>query len=208
MADDSQPDPSIERAERAATIPTPDPIHSRHVAFLSVQLFDQLRAAPGFDLALEDAARDLLVSAALWHDVGHRRSPREHHRVSFDLIYAEELRGFSPEEKTMVAAIARYHRQGRPSFEHAGYRDLTRAQRAVVDRDAALLRLAEALDASHLQLIRGVRCSEVGEAVRVELQADSYPTLEIEGVRARAALFREVFRRDVAFEWARTPRSD
>lgn len=186
-------DRSIARALAAGDIETPDPEHSRHVAFLSLRLFDQLREP----LELPAEARDLLAAAALWHDCGQLRSMADHHRHSFDRIMALPLRGFSREEQLQIANIARYHRAAHPSPQHPGYQRLPRALRPVVDQMAALLRIAEGLDAGHLQVVRDVDVVVHDGYVTVYGIADTYPTLEIERAQSRAGLFREVFRRDI-----------
>lgn len=187
-------DPSVARARAAtSTIESPDPEHSLHVTFLSLRLYEQLREP----LDLPPEGRDLLAAAALWHDAGQRRGLDEHHRYSFDEIMAVPLRGFSLEEQRQIANIARYHRRAHPSLEHPAYRDLPRRLRRVVDAMAALLRLAEGLDAGHLQAVRDVVCRVQPHYVSVEVIAGEFPMLEVERARERASLFREVFQRDI-----------
>jgi exopolyphosphatase/guanosine-5'-triphosphate,3'-diphosphate pyrophosphatase len=196
MSNASRVDPAIARAEASASIPTPDPEHSLHVAKLSLSLFDQL-ADP---LAIEPAGRDLLAAAALWHDSGQRFTLSEHHLRSFDIIINQRLAGFDDEERLAIANIARYHRHATPDVQHTGYRNLRRDRRPLVDQLAAILRVAEALDASHLQLVDGITV-EVGDGVVVWLNAQGYPTLELEQAQARAGWFRQVFHRETSFRW-------
>ncbi|MCC6944022.1 MAG: HD domain-containing protein [Thermomicrobiales bacterium] len=205
MIDSVRHDPSIQRALDTAQIATPDPEHSQHVAVLSLQLFDQLSGPLGIDPDI----RDYLAAAALWHDVGQRKSLRDHHKVSFDLILAEFLHGYSTDEKLIIASTARYHRQHAPSIEHPGYRELTRANRSLVNRLAAILRIAEALDASHLQFVEHVECTISDNRVEFAVHAPSLPMSEIESAQARSGLFRETYHRDIIFAWAhgRAPRA-
>ena len=194
-ADQADIDPSLARALASATIPSPDPDHSLHVVRLALALFDSLAAT----LELPPDLRDLLGAAALWHDTGQRRGLEQHHRASFDLIMAQPLVGFSAEEQRVIANIARYHRRSNPSREHPGYRALPRRMRSVVDTLAALLRIAEALDAGHLQVVRSLTCVDHGGYVTVKVAAATWPMLEIERAQERAGLFRQVFGRDIEF---------
>ena len=194
-----QSDAAIERAAAAASIETPDPEHSRHVAALSLQIFDQL--ADVFQLPAD--ARALLGAAALWHDVGQRFTLPEHHLRAFDVIQSQSLDGFDPEERLVIANVARYHRQSLPSLEHTGYRNLRREQRPVVDRLAAILRIAEALDASHMQLVQRIEVRATDSVVEFLVYSLSYPMMEIERAQARAGLFHDVFGRETDFEWRR-----
>ncbi len=186
-------DPSLARARRAATIETPDPEHSEHVAMLALRLFDQLKDRFG----LPDEARDLLAAAALWHDCGQFRSLPDHHRYSFDRIMAIPLREFSQEEQLAIANIARYHRAAEPSLQHPHFRRLRPALRHIVERMAAILRIAEGLDASHQGFVRDVRIEERNGTILLHVESDTYPTLEIEKAQARAGLFRSTFGVDV-----------
>ncbi|MFS8531238.1 HD domain-containing protein [Sphaerobacter thermophilus] len=188
-------DPALRRAEAAATLETPDPEHSRHVAVLALSLFDQLREP--LDLPAE--GRELLAAAALWHDVGQRIRLADHHRLSYEVIRDSVAREFTPEERLAIANIARYHRGAAPSLEHTGYRSLPRRLRPLVDQMAALLRIAEALDASHLQVVREIRCTVGPDAVTVRVRAREYPMMEVERAHARSGLFRDVFQRDIVF---------
>lgn len=186
-------DPDYKRAIHATTLQIADPEHSEHVTWLSLRLFDQL--APHFELAPEERA--LLATAAYWHDVGHQRSSEHHHRYGYDLIAAQPLEEFNSDERVEIANIARYHRQSDPSVEHTGFRNLPRGRRAAVVRLASLLRLAEALDAGHSQLVRDVSCTVSTDSVVISVISNEFPMLEIELAQARSGLFRESFGRRI-----------
>ncbi len=188
-----QSDPSIERARAAGAIETPDPEHSEHVAFLALRLFDQFRDR----LGLPPEGRDYLAAAALWHDTGQYRSLPEHHRYSFDRIMAVPLRGFDRTEQRVIALIARYHRAAEPSLRHPDFRQLPPRWRQLVEQLAAILRIAEGLDASHRQLVKDVRVEFHDGYVTIYARSPTYPTLEVEKAQARAGLFRSVFGKDV-----------
>ena len=133
--------------------------HARHVASLSLMLYDQLGARLGWD----PAQRDLLEYAAFLHDIGMHISVQRHHRHSQYLIEHGELLGFTPREVAIMANAARYHRTQRPKKEHAGYRALAKRDRRIVDRLAGILQLAESFDRTQFQLIRSLHC-EVDDA--------------------------------------------
>ncbi|MCX2726057.1 HD domain-containing protein [Thermomicrobium sp. 4228-Ro] len=186
-------DPSLERARAAGTIETPDPEHSEHVAFLALRLFDQLRDRFG----LPPEGRDYLAAAALWHDAGQFRSLAEHHRYSFDRIMAVPLKGFDRTEQLAIANIARYHRAAEPSPRHPQFQRLPYALRRLVEQLAAILRIAEGLDASHQQFVEDVSVEFNNGYITIHARSKTYPTLEVEKAQARAGLFRAVFGKDV-----------
>ena len=57
----------------------------------------------------------------------------------------------------VVANVARYHRRATPQKSHLPYMALDRETRVEVNKLAAILRLANALDADHLQKVKDVQ---------------------------------------------------
>jgi exopolyphosphatase/guanosine-5'-triphosphate,3'-diphosphate pyrophosphatase len=94
-------------------------------------------------------------------------SYERHHRHSYYIIKNGDLRGFEPDEITVIALIARYHRRATPSRRHEGYGDLPRNLRNVVKVLSAFLRVAEALDRSRNGVIDGVAVNIDGRDVAI-----------------------------------------
>jgi exopolyphosphatase/guanosine-5'-triphosphate,3'-diphosphate pyrophosphatase len=69
------------------------------------------------------------------------------------------LRGFDPDEVTIIGLVARYHRQATPKASHEGYKSLSKPKRRTVRVLGAIVRLAEGLDRSHAQVVAGVPCN-------------------------------------------------
>ena len=57
----------------------------------------------------------------------------------------------------IVANVARYHRRAMPQKSHLPYMALDRDARLIVNKLSAILRLANALDADHLQKVKDVK---------------------------------------------------
>jgi len=133
-----------------------DAAHTDHVATLALGMFDELAR-----LGLHDGdarERELLWAACMLHDIGMSVDYDDHHKHSRYLILNGGLPGFTPVEVATIAQAARYHRKGMPDpgplaalFEAE---DLAR-----LNRCAVLLRLAEDLERSRDQLVRGVEVS-------------------------------------------------
>lgn len=174
--------------------------HARHVAGSALRLFDAARLLmPGSEAT--DADRELLEYAALLHDVGYHISHREHEKHAQYLIEHSPLHGFSGREVRLLALVARYHRGARPSCENSAFEALATEDQARVRRLAALLRLAEALDRSHLQSLDALHATLTDEALRLSLQTDEGDLrLECWAVRQNRTLFEEVFGRGVVVE--------
>ena len=130
-----------------------DAAHTRHVAALALGMFDELAR-----LGLHDGdarERELLWAASMLHDIGMSVDYDDHHKHSRYLILNGGLPGFSPSRSAIIAQAARYHRKGMPEpgplAALFGDGDAAR-----LNRCAVLLRLAEDLERSRDQLVRGV----------------------------------------------------
>ena len=125
------------------------------MAALALGMFDELAA-----LGLHDGdarERELLWAASMLHDIGMSIDYDDHHKHSRYLILNGGLPGFTPVETAIIAQAARYHRKGMPEPGPAGARCSATGDAERLDRCAALLRLAEDLERSRDQLVRGTR---------------------------------------------------
>ncbi|MBI5173080.1 MAG: Ppx/GppA phosphatase family protein [Candidatus Obscuribacter sp.] len=128
--------------------------HAQQVAFLSQLLFTQTR---GILHNHPEEVGHLLWSASMLHDLGMFVSRNGHHKHSYYLIKNGGLLGHSEEEVAIIAAIARYHRGSEPKVTHEAWYTLDLEGRKLVHDLAAFLRIAEALDRSHRQVVRDLR---------------------------------------------------
>ena len=125
--------------------------HSRQVAKLSLELFDQTRELHGLD----DNDRELLEYAALLHDIGEHVSHDGHDRHAAYLVAHGQLRGFDPEEILVLTALVRWHRRGEPKASDDLVGELDDRPRDRVRRLAAIIRIADGLDRSRKQVVTG-----------------------------------------------------
>lgn len=186
----------IELAERCNYSPE----HSQHIAALSLRLFDTTRSIH----AMTDREREWLEYAALLHDIGVHISYEKHHKHSYYLIRNGDLRGFEPIDVETIALIARYHRRAVPSAGHEEFRELPKKRRRAVRALAAMLRLAEALERSHSQVITGVTLQERDDEVLLELQTSGDAELELWAALRHAAPFEQMLGKRLRIETPRT----
>jgi exopolyphosphatase / guanosine-5'-triphosphate,3'-diphosphate pyrophosphatase len=179
-----------------------DAAHSRHVATLSLRLFDQLRAEHG----LGERERLLLEVAALLHDIGNYVNLRGHHKHTQYLLSVSDIFGLSQDDMAIVSNVARYHRRALPQKSHLPYMAIDREARVLVNKLSAILRLANALDADHLQKVKEVRVVAEDDGWVIDVEGAGDLTMERLASLARADLLTEVFGRKVAFRETR-PRS-
>jgi exopolyphosphatase/guanosine-5'-triphosphate,3'-diphosphate pyrophosphatase len=176
--------------------------HSRQVARLALQLFDQLKSAH----ELGPREREWLEFAALLHDVGVHISYERHHKHSYYMIKNGDLRGFEPEEIEVIALVARYHRQAPPRKSHDGFQTLARPLRRIVRVLGAILRLAEGLDRSHAQVITSLSLKTPkpvpGGEPRWEITLDAAGDAELElwAANRHGAVLADLFDHDLEFD--------
>jgi len=163
--------------------------HGRHVSLLATRIFDEMKD----EHRLTNRERLLLQTASLLHDVGIHVSLRSHHKHSQYLLSAAQIFGLSSDETAVVANVARYHRGNLPQRSHLPYLELDQHERLLVNKLAAILRLANALDAEHLQKVRDIRLVKSEKAWVLELVPSGDVTMEQLAARARIDLFVEVF---------------
>jgi CHAD domain-containing protein/HD superfamily phosphodiesterase len=136
----------------------PDFPHSERVASLALQLYDGLLAT-GWQPAVDGiSARTSLLAAALLHDVGKSKGEKGHHKTSFDMIRAHgNPLGWKAADLQRAAVVARFHRGTLPTRRHKALRDLLPDEQKGAIQLAAVLRLANALDAAHDGHIRRIQ---------------------------------------------------
>jgi CHAD domain-containing protein len=133
-----------------------------------------------FRLGLADGARpdarDILYVAALLHDVGLSKDKKGHNKRSQELIQAHGTPlGWKGETMQRAAVVARFHCGALPTSSHKALRDLLPDEQKLIIRLAAILRLANAFDASHDGQIRRVRIeNSVGRARRRERRSNGF----------------------------------
>jgi exopolyphosphatase / guanosine-5'-triphosphate,3'-diphosphate pyrophosphatase len=178
-----------------------DAAHTSHVAALALGMFDELA-----ELGLHDGdarERELLWAACMLHDIGMSVDYDDHHKHSRYLILNGGLPGFSPVEVATIAQAARYHRKGMP--DSGPLAALFEADdMARLNRCAVLLRLAEDLERSRDQLVRGVDIALLNGtpdgAERVELRviADGDAAVPRWAASRETELFAKAFHRDLS----------
>lgn len=170
-----------------------DERHARHVAEGALKIFDgtlKLHRA-------SSKSRAMLHIAALLHDVGDFVNPMSHHKHSQYIIENSELMGLKPEDRKMIALIARYHRRAMPSPRHNAYQSLSAENRDRVKTLAAILRIADALDRGHRGKTRDLMVKVKKGSVVLEVKSSEDLSLEVWTVERKAELFRNVFGRDI-----------
>jgi len=150
----------------------PDFQHSRHVARLALQLYDGL-SANGSRIEEE---HNLLEAAAFLHEIGLSKRQKSHHKTAYRMIAKlPPPLGWKLETLRLAATVSRYHRGALPRAGQQSLARLSKTERAVAQKLAGILRLANAFDADHR-----------GRILRLQVQPrDGYTVIAAQGYDPR-----------------------
>jgi len=166
-----------------------DPGHGAHVGHLCARLFEELS-----DLHQLDSHDALLLQvSAILHEVGTYISPRAHHKHSEYIILNSEIFGLDRLDIVIVALVSRYHRHSGPKTDHETYRALGTEDRIRVNKLAAILRVADALERTHAQRVRKLTMRREPGKLILRLPGLADAAVERIAMESKADLFRHVF---------------
>ena len=161
------------------------------------QLFKAMQAVhglpPEYELWLE--------TAAMLQEVGKFMNHQGHYRHTQYILANSEIFGFSPEQRMIVSAIARYGGKSRPDPMDRVMRAIPLAEQPHIPKAVALLRLAAALNRDRATAT--LRLGVVVYPKRVVLElgpSRAGAELEAWALKREAGYFREVFRRELFTE--------
>jgi exopolyphosphatase/guanosine-5'-triphosphate,3'-diphosphate pyrophosphatase len=166
-----------------------DPGHGAHVGNLCARLFEEL--ADLHQLDSHDAL--LLQVSAILHEVGTYISPRAHHKHSEYIILNSEIFGLDRLDIFVVALVSRYHRHSGPKTDHEAYRALGTDDRIRVNKLAAILRVADALERTHAQRVRKLTIRREPGKLILRLPGLADAAVERIAMESKADLFQHVF---------------
>jgi exopolyphosphatase/guanosine-5'-triphosphate,3'-diphosphate pyrophosphatase len=164
-----------------------------------VQLFDSLTRVH----ELPEEYKLWLESAAMMHDVGKFMNHQGHYRHTQYIIANSEIFGFSPEQRAIVSAIARYLGKTRPDATDRPIRTIPLEEHEHVKRAVVMLRLAVALNQDRASAVVRMRVHVYPKRVLLALvPGRGGAELEAWSLRKEADYFFEVFRRELFVEVA------
>jgi exopolyphosphatase/guanosine-5'-triphosphate,3'-diphosphate pyrophosphatase len=166
-----------------------DEAHGRHVAALSMVLFDALVHEHG----LNRRDRLLLETAALLHDIGMFIRGSSHQKHGQYIVANSEIFGVHHEEVEIIANVVRYHRGEQPSSEDISFIALQREERILVLKLVSILRVADALDRGHSQRIQHITVEHKSERIVIHPLGSIDITLERASMEEKANMFQDVF---------------
>jgi exopolyphosphatase/guanosine-5'-triphosphate,3'-diphosphate pyrophosphatase len=166
-----------------------DERHALHVTDLALRLFDFLQD----DHGLDSRQRLLLQVAGILHDIGTFINFSSHHKHGQYVINSSDIFGLHRQELSVVSNVVRYHRRATPQPSHRYYASLPPADRMVVNKLAALLRVADALDRGHQQRIGDLDLELEGDELIVRVRNAGDVSLERFGIETKAQMLEDVY---------------
>lgn len=196
-----RPEPLFEDVRAASVINLasqydPHATHTRHVASLALNLFDELGEAELHEANPKE--RELLWAAALLHDIGVAINYDDHHKHSRYLILNAGLPGFSQREMALIGQIVRFHRKGMPDpgpFEAL----MKPGDQEILDRCSVLLRLAEDLERSRDQAVSEAHVLLNEHGVELALVSEEPVPVARWAAARESELFERAFGRPLRF---------
>jgi exopolyphosphatase/guanosine-5'-triphosphate,3'-diphosphate pyrophosphatase len=173
-----------------------DQKHALDVRESAMLLFSALRSVHG----LPGEYREWLAAAAMLYEVGDYVSRNGRHRHAHYIIANSEILGFTPQQRRIIGAIARYLGKSRPTMEDGPMKMVDTAERADVQKAILLLRLARALNLGRSRAVEKVRISVRSAEVKLSLvpRRRMGVDLELWAVEKECDYFREVFGRELS----------
>lgn len=158
---------------------------------ITLTIFDSMKKVHG----LGRRERLYLQIAALLHDCGKYISLVNIGETSYNIIMATEIIGLSHVEREIIANVVRFNHS---KFVYYGQ---MKAAGAVLDSDAylivakltAILRIANSLDRSHKQKLKGVKAQLRDSQLILTMDSLEDVTLERGFFEAMSGFFQEVF---------------
>jgi len=170
--------------------------HALDVRTSAMELFACLkslhRLPPGY--------REWLSAAAMLYEVGDFVNRSGRHRHTQYIISNSEILGYTPEQRRIIAGIARYLGKSRPSPGDPAMKNLTPSQQQEVARASMLLRLARAMNLSRSRAVRRTRVTLRESEVKLTLVPRWKDGLDLElwAIEKDGDYFRELFGREIS----------
>jgi len=144
--------------------------------------------------------REWLSAAAMLYEVGDFINRTGRHRHTHYIISNSEILGYTPQQRRIIAAIARYLGKSRPTVEDGPLKVIDPADRAEVQKAILLLRLARSLNLGRSRAVQKVRVGVRAAEVRLTLvpRRRMGVDLELWAIEKDCTYFREIFGRELS----------
>lgn len=184
----------------AASLPYADTIHADYVTSLALSMFDQWQQEHQIPLRL----RTILKAAGVLHDVGNLINYYSHARHGAYMAANAPIYGWSHKEQIMGALLIAFHHgysgKVKRAFQQCSI--LTEKEMEQVKMLSLFLAMAEALDESHEQAVRRIKCRSRDNALflRIYVNQSSVDVLS-HATDPLIPSFEKLFGKPLHLEW-------
>jgi exopolyphosphatase / guanosine-5'-triphosphate,3'-diphosphate pyrophosphatase len=170
--------------------------HALDVRDSAMLLFTALRSLH----RLPPEYREWITAAAMLYEVGDYVNRTGRHRHTHYIISNSEILGYTPAQRRLIAAIARYLGKSRPTVEDGPMKVVEPADRANIQKAILILRLARALNLGRSRAVQKVRIALRSAEVKLTLMPRRRMGVDLElwAIEKECDYFREVFGRELA----------
>ena len=170
--------------------------HAQAVRESAMLLFGTLKSLHSLTLEY----KEWLAAAAMLYEVGDYVNRNGRHRHTYYIISNSEILGYTPAQRRIIAAIARYLGKSVPAPSDSPMKVLNPSDRESVRRASLLLRLARALNLGRTNAVRDTKIRLHDGQVQLTLIAKPRASVDLElwAVEKEKNYFREVFGRELS----------
>ena len=170
--------------------------HAMKVRGSAMSLFVSLKSVH----RLPPEYQEWLSAAAMLYEVGDYVNRNGRHRHTHYIISHSEILGYTPQQRRIIAGIARYLGKSRPMTGDGPMKVLPPADRVCVRKAALLLRLARAINLGRGNAVRKQRLRMRQSGVEIELHPGPRASVDLElwALEKEKTYFREVFGRELS----------
>lgn len=170
--------------------------HALDVRDSASLLFSALRSVHG----LPAEYQEWITAAAMLYEVGDFVNRNGRHRHTHYIISNSEILGYTPQQRRIIAAIARYLGKSKPAVDDGPMKLVESTERSDVEKGIVLLRLARALNLGRSRSIQKVRIAVRSAEVKFTLvpRRRMGVDLELWAIQKESGYFREVFGRELS----------
>jgi len=170
--------------------------HAMQVRNSAMQLFRALKPLH----RLPPEYREWLSAAAMLYEVGDYVNRNGRHRHTYYIISHSEILGYTPQQRRIIAAIARYLGKSRPAPGDGPMKLLSPADRDCTRKASLLLRLARAFNLGRSGAVRKANVHVRNAEIEITMLPRPRASVDLElwAVEKERSYFREIFGRELS----------
>jgi exopolyphosphatase/guanosine-5'-triphosphate,3'-diphosphate pyrophosphatase len=173
-----------------------DMAHALQVRNSAMELFTALKTLHHLPLEY----REWLSAAAMLYEVGDYVNRNGRHRHTQYIISNSEILGYTPDQRQIIGAIARYLGKSRPTSGDASLKGLLPLEQEHIAKASMLLRLARAMNLGRSRAPQQARVSIREGEVKMTLLSRRRVGVDLElwAIEKDRDYFRELFGRELS----------